>query len=64
MHSSPGAGLPRVSKDELLEYSDAVLSYFRELATRIPNAFGHMLLFLNDADSLAKSLQSQFTRTR
>lgn len=52
----------RISKGELLAYGDAVLSYFRELVSRIPNAFGDILLFLDYANSLAKSLQSGYRR--
>jgi hypothetical protein len=60
MHSSPGIALPRVSKEELVKYSEAVRAYFSELATHAPKAFGHMRIFLNDSARLSKSLRSQF----
>jgi hypothetical protein len=60
MHSSPGSILPRVSKDELRSSCEAVQTYFREIATSIPKSFGHMRVFLNDAEGLSKALEAQF----
>lgn len=48
VHSSPGATMPRVSKAELTAAVDAVRSYFSELATGAPKAFGHMSILLKE----------------
>lgn len=46
MHSPFGEALPRVPKEELVRFANAVFEYFQELATKMPTSFQHLPVLL------------------
>jgi hypothetical protein len=58
MHSNFGHSLPRITKQELTRYTKAVLAYFEELRLKLPTAFHHMEVLMDDATELRQSLRA------
>jgi|SRR5579871_6184250 hypothetical protein len=56
MHSSFGVALPRVTKQELNRYMEAVFAYFEELREKLPKSFEYMGVLLEDGKALMEKI--------
>ena len=56
MHSSFGVALPRVTKQELNRYMEAVFAYFEELREKLPKRFEYMGVLLEDGKALMEKV--------
>jgi hypothetical protein len=52
MHTDFGEPITRVTKKELIRSARAVLSFFDELASKVPTVYGHLSIFVKSQDVL------------